>query len=156
MCPWSNTLSKWCTCLWRLGEGLTHAMCLNQVNKVERVVHNPVDLMVEVPRPVVVEKTVEVPKIQIEERTIKVPKVGADVDGSCLWVRSCKPWWTPWFRIRSRPSRLSSPPWLLTGTRCPSITLRGAQGGATQEANDPGAGATRAQGQSLGFRLQES
>ena len=30
-----------------------------KVNKVERVVHNPVDLMVEVPRPVVVEKTIE-------------------------------------------------------------------------------------------------
>ena len=42
---------------------------------MERVVHNPVDLMVEVPRPVVIEKTIEVPKIQIEERTIKVPKV---------------------------------------------------------------------------------
>lgn len=67
-----------------------------KVNKVERLVHNPVDLMVEVPRPVVIEKTIEVtfwrmesgtcrafcilvlifqvPKIQIEERTIKVPK----------------------------------------------------------------------------------
>ena len=31
-----------------------------EVNKVERVVHNPVDLMVEVPRPVVIEKTIEV------------------------------------------------------------------------------------------------
>ena len=28
---------------------------------MERVVHNPVDLVVEVPRPVVIEKTIEAP-----------------------------------------------------------------------------------------------
>ena len=31
-----------------------------KVSKVERIVHNPVDLVVEVPRPVVVEKSVQV------------------------------------------------------------------------------------------------
>lgn len=30
-----------------------------KVNKVERVEHNPVELVVEVPRPVVIEKTIE-------------------------------------------------------------------------------------------------
>ena len=37
--------------------------------------HNPVDLVVEVPRPVVVEKSVQVPMIQVEEKTVRVPKV---------------------------------------------------------------------------------
>ena len=32
-----------------------------KVNKVERVEHNPVELLVEVPRPVVIEKTIEAP-----------------------------------------------------------------------------------------------
>ena len=30
-----------------------------EVNKVERVEHNPVELTIEVPRPVVIEKTIE-------------------------------------------------------------------------------------------------
>jgi len=34
-----------------------------------------VDLVVEVPRPVIVEKAVEVSRIQIDEKIIKVPKV---------------------------------------------------------------------------------
>merc|ERR1712039_1161661 len=41
----------------------------------EKIVQNPVEMVVEVPRPQVVEKTIEVPKIQIEEKIIKVPKV---------------------------------------------------------------------------------
>lgn len=36
-----------------------YLLFLYEVNKMERVVHNPVDLMVEVPRPVVIEKTIE-------------------------------------------------------------------------------------------------
>ena len=47
----------------------------HEVSKVERIVHNPVDLVVEVPRPVVVEKSVQVPMIQVEEKTVRVPKV---------------------------------------------------------------------------------
>merc|ERR1712151_98475 len=41
----------------------------------ERIVQNPKEIIVEVPRPSVVEKTIEVPKVVIEEKTIKVPKV---------------------------------------------------------------------------------
>ena len=41
---------------------------------MERIVHNPVDLVVEVPRPVVVEKSVQVPMIHVEEKTVRVPK----------------------------------------------------------------------------------
>ena len=33
---------------------------------MERVVHNPVDLMVEVPRPVIIEKTIEAREIALE------------------------------------------------------------------------------------------
>lgn len=58
MSPWSSTLSKWFMSHWRHGRLPPHGDA--EVNKVERVVHNPVDLMVEVPRPVVIEKTIEV------------------------------------------------------------------------------------------------
>ena len=44
---------------------------------MERIVHNPVDLVVEVPRPVVVEKSVQVPMIHVEEKTVRVPKAWA-------------------------------------------------------------------------------
>ena len=43
------------------------------VHKEERIVQNPVDLVIEIPRPHIVEKTIEVPKIMIEERIIKAP-----------------------------------------------------------------------------------
>ena len=36
-----------------------HVHLAAKVNKVERVEHNPVELTVEVPRPVVIEKTIE-------------------------------------------------------------------------------------------------
>merc|ERR1719506_835706 len=41
----------------------------------ERIVQNQVEMIVEVPKPQVVEKTIQVPKIHIEEKTIKIPKV---------------------------------------------------------------------------------
>ena len=45
------------------------------IHREEKIVQNPVDLIVEVPRPQIIEKTIEVPKIQIEEKIIRVPKV---------------------------------------------------------------------------------
>ena len=48
---------------------------LTVIHHVERIAQNPVDLVVEVPRPVIVEKTIEVSRIQIDENIIEVPKV---------------------------------------------------------------------------------
>ena len=61
-CAWPSSISNLCMSAQGPPGSCTCDKQRNdsKVNKMERVVHNPVDLVVEVPRPVVIEKTIEV------------------------------------------------------------------------------------------------
>ena len=45
------------------------------IREEQRIIQNPIEVVVEVPQPQVVVKVVEVPKITVEEKIIKVPKI---------------------------------------------------------------------------------
>ena len=57
------------------------------IHEEQRIVQNPIEVVVEVPQPQVVVKVVEVPKITVEEKIIKVPKITHTVVDTAAWLQ---------------------------------------------------------------------
>ena len=60
------------------------------IREEQRIVQNPVEVVVEVPQPQVVVKVVEVPKITVEEKIIKVPKITHTVVDTATWLHCAR------------------------------------------------------------------
>ena len=56
------------------------------IREEQRLIQNPLEVVVEVAQPQVVVKVVEVPKITVEEKIIKVPKITRTVVDTAAWL----------------------------------------------------------------------